>query len=403
MAEKKKDDKTKVKPKKKKRGKSNNSRMFIILLFTFAVLMFFAIRLTKVTDSDIREYHLVKRANAEAIEQTTSKKPQKTDIKSLLSKEQVRRFAEDFGIKTELVKFIDKDKFSEVHLPVNFSSVDLNYTNYCLTKFVYSLRWKQKSGTESANQNLQILTFTAPQDKVEYQFRIYYDRTNAYPVTKSKIVIIVKGFGGFKGKELDRWLDLNEDICYSVLPIDRHSRANILQIVRSKHEALIEIPMEDPGFPTVYTPEYAIFANFKDSEVSSKLDSYFRLLPNASGTITNQGGLVTTDVRIMRVILNYVKKRNIYFIDDKAIETSIAFEVAQQLMVNSFEKTITFNPANYRNDTNNSKLLSDLKSLNRHHIIATLQRPDDDTFEFVKRLVRVAEGNGYEITRISSL
>jgi polysaccharide deacetylase 2 family uncharacterized protein YibQ len=245
------------------------------------------------------------------------------------------------------------------------------------------------------------LTFRAT-DGSTYRFRISDDRSGAYPEQKPQLAIILNGFGRLNQFELERWFTLDRNICFSVLPINRISRMNIQEIVNHGFEALIELPLEDTGHPFV-TAEYAIFGHFTDSQVINRLNQYTRLLPGASGAITHRGGLITTDRRIMPIILRYLLDRDLYFIDSRAIETSIAFTMAQQIMLTSFERSVTFAPINYQNDVNNHRLANDLRAVGRDPMIVTLQRPDDETFEFVQRLIKTAVESGFEIVRVSEL
>jgi polysaccharide deacetylase 2 family uncharacterized protein YibQ len=302
-----------------------------------------------------------------------------------------------------LLRFDETADVTIVQLPVDIQTVDLNFTNFQLTRFLNKLGWAQVSGIESANQNLQTLTFVAPDKNAVYRFRIFYDRTGAYPQQLPKVSIVIKGFGSLSTNEMERWLSLDKNLTFSILPINRVSRMNMIAFVNNDFETLLELPLESPGHPVILTESYAIFAHFRDNEVIARLDQYFRLLSYVSGVITHRGGLIKTDRRIMPIILNFIRQRNLYFIDDRAIETSIAFELAQQMMIQSFERALTLNPVHYHHDNNNVNLLNDLRNINRNPMIITLNTPDDETFEFVQRLIVVLRDNGYELVRVSNL
>ena len=385
-----------LRSRKKRVNKQNKGRLFILLVFALIVLSFIIYKISKAETNPLLSMEINNRVSEETVIEI--------DANKLASREQISYFAETFGILPRLLRTVNRGEFIEVHLPINISAVDLNYTNFRLTSFLTSLKWKQISGTESTNQSLQVLTFQAP-DSLEYRFRIYYDRTDAYPAQRPKMIIIVKGFGNLNQHELYRWVSLEyKNVCYSVLPINRNtSRMNMNHIVNNNFEALIEIPLEDPGHPMIPSPDYSIFGEFTDSQVIRTLDRYFSMLPRAKGTITHRGGLITTDRRIMPLILNYIKERNMYFIDDRAIDTSIAYNLAQQIMLTSYERTVSFNPQNYLNDTNNYRLANDLRQFTRNPVIITLQRPDDVTYDFLLKLIRVASESGYEIVRVSEL
>ena len=367
----------------KRRKKNSKTRIVILVLLAIFIVSFIIYRMPKPTriKNDIETIPEI-------------------NVTELSSREQIDHFISDFGILPRLVRFYNRTDFQEVSLPVNFSAVDLYFTNHRLTRYLTGLNWKQLDGTESSDGNSQILTFIAP-DEIQYRFRLSYDRSGAYPAIKPKLSIIIKGFGELPAEELERWLTINDNICLSVIPINRTSKMNMQRIVSNNFEALIEIPMEDVGHPVIATPDYAIFAHFSDKEVIRKLRRYFSLLPGAKGVITHRGGLITTDRRIMPVILKYIKDRNIYFIDDRAIETSIAFALAQQMMLNSFERTITINPDNYIN--NPRRLTNEIRSIDRNPVLLVFQKPDNETFEMLEVLINIVHENGFELVRVSNL
>ena len=402
------------KTRKREVNKKNKGRLFLVLVFSFVLLSFLTYRLSRftrdtvsttsqteqeITDSELQTGNSELRTPNSELQTPTS---EVIDITKLSSREQLSHFAEIFGILPRLLRSTSRGGQIEVQMPVNFSAVDLNYTNFRLTQYLTSLNWRQISGIESANQNQQVLTFLAP-DELIYSIRLSYDRTGAYPEIRPKVAIVVKGFGRMNQNDLDRWLQLETNICYSVLPINRTSRMNIQQIINHNFEALIEIPLEDTGHPVIPSPDYAIFGDFRDNEVVRRMDRFFSLLPGARGTITHRGGLITTDRRIMPIILNYINDRNLYFIDDKAIETSIAFNLAQQMVMTSYEKSITFYPRDYQNDTNNQRLSADFRRVNRNPMIVTLQNPDDETFDFLQKLLTVINESGFQLVRVSEL
>jgi len=395
------------KTRKHVRKKSKKIQLFFLYFVAFIILLVIAIKLSKLSPKEeatpTPATKQVEKGQSPSTSDATTKPRRDQNPKSLTMDEQVRYFAEDFGILGRLVTISNKKGHKEVQLPLNAATSDLNYANFKLSRFLTQQGWRQTSGRESTNLRVQTLTFTSPSNKEEYQFLLYFDQSGAYPLQKPKIAIVIKGFGDLKAKELERWLTVDANICFAVLPISRISRTNIVTITNNGYEALIQLPLEAPGFPAVYTPPYAIFANYRDSEVQRKLDHYYRLLPKARGTITSQGGLITTDTRIMPIILNYFKQKNLYFIDDKAIETSIAYTLAQEMVLTSYEKSISFNPAQYKNDTANARLASDIKRLTADPIIVTLQQPDDDTFAFLQRLITTAKGLNYDIVKVSNL
>jgi len=377
---------------RKEKKKDTSARYFLVYLISFVFLFVFLFFFSRVNDVDV-----VARIN---------QKKQKNDIKQtevLSSKEHIQKFARDFGILPNLVRFTSQKDLIEVHFPINRVAVDLYYANFQLTKYLLEQKWIQISGIELSPSNTQLLTYFSPSDSLTYRFRLFYDTRNNYPPVKPKIAIIVKGFGSLNLNDLQRWCDLDKQICYSILPINKVSTMNMNELIKHGYEVLLDIPMEQAGYPRVPSESYGIFSHFKDKEVKKKMNKYFSLIPHASGAITHDGSLVTTDRRIVPIILQKIKSKNLYFIDNKPIETSIAYMAAQEMMLTSFERTLSFNKNNYENFKDEGKLLKEITRLSNSKIIITLQKPDDDTFNFLITLVDVLKKNEYEIKTVSTL
>ena len=378
---------------RKNRKREKPARVFLALFISFSILFFILFIISRVGDEDsylIKDYD-----NQSQSHQNTENRL----IETMTSGEQISIFLEDFGVLPNLIRFNRGSAVTEVQMPIDRATVDLNYANFRLTKFLNSLKWEQISGVEQMRTNSHQLTFYSPRDSLTYRFRIFYDISNAYPEQKPKIAIIVKGFGTKTRSELDKWFDLDNEICFSILPKNRVSKMNMQLLVNNGFETLLEIPMEEAGYPRVISEPYSIFGHDKDALVIQKMKKFYKLLPSVTGSITHRGSLITTDRRIMPIVLNFVKEKEIYFIDDKPIETSIAYIMAQEMLINSFEKSISFD---YRSSSED-KILDDLKNLNKNPIIITFQRADDEMYERIVRLVEMIKKNGYELTRVSRL
>ena len=382
---------------RKNRKREKPARVFLVLLASFIVLFFILFLLSRVNKDD---FYLQKTTDNTLL--TTRNTD--TDIeKALTSREQISYFIDEFGVLPNLVRFTKRNDITDVQIPLDRAKVDLNYSNFRLTKYLGNLKWEQINGVEQTRTNSHVLTFYSPTDSLTYRFRLFYDSSNSYPEQKPKIAIIVKGFGTKTSIEQQKWLELDKEICYSILPQNRLSKMNMQVFINNGFETLLEIPMEDAGYPRVISESYSIFGHDKDTLVTKKMKKFYRLLPSVSGSITHKGSLVTTDRRIMPIILDFIKGKDIYFIDDKSIETSIAYIMAQEMLITSYEKSISLDIRSFTKEGYEEKILEDLKGLKKNPIIITFQKSDDQVYEYLVKLIEIIKRNGYELTRVSKL
>ena len=378
---------------RKNRKREKPARVFLALFISFSVLFFTLFFISRTRNKDFYEQKRIETTDPTVLNIDNNV------VKVMTPREQISYFLEEFGILPNLIRFSNRNNMTEVQMPIDRAVVDLNYANFRLTKYLKSLKWEQISGVEQVRTNSHLLTFFSPSDTTSYRFRIFYDSSNAYPEQKPKVVIVVKGFGSKTRVDLQKWLELDCELSYSVLPKNRLSKMNMQVFVNNGFETLLEIPMEDAGYPRVISEPYSIFGHDKDTLVSKKMKKFYKLLPLVTGSITHRGSLITTDRRIMPIILDFIKEKDIYFIDDRSIETSIAYMMAQEMLITSYEKSISPDIRSISEE----KVLDELKNLKKNPIIITFQKADDEVYECLINLIDMIKKNGYELSRVSKL
>ncbi len=385
-----------IKSRKDLNSQNRQGRRFLLLLLLFITLSFFTCKLSHIKEEDI-----IKRN--EKLSKIPQVQNEIVDITILPPREQFKTFAKNFGIPDQLVKFTRRGNNIITQVPVDREKYDLYYTNFTLSKFLENLDWQFISGQENTAATLQTLIYSPPVDSTHFRFIIYYDKSGAYAQQKPKVSIIIKGFGSLSDIETVRWQNLNPEFCFSIIPDQPFSTKNMNSLNNSNHETLLELPLEPANYPISYPGKNAIFVQYNESQINSRIEYFLNQLPHTMGTITYMGSLAVTDQGIMTLVLNALKRRNHYFVDDLPIATSIAYNTAQRLLVTSYEKTITYNPNIYVDDKNNKKLKSDFAKLSKNPIIVTISNPDDLSFEFVRKLEQVINELDYQIVRVSEL
>lgn len=168
-------------------------------------------------------------------------------------------------------------------------------------------------------------------------------------------------------------------------------------------EVLLDIPLEDIGYPRVACEKNAIFAHFKDNEIKKSMSGYYRSIHLAKGAITYQGSLITTDSRIVALMLDFLQRKNLYFIDDKPIESSKAYMYAQHNLIPSYEQSIKVNKQTYKNFDSEANILKELKKSTRSPLVITFDNPTDEAFELLTSFIKVIDENQFEIVKGTSL
>ena len=79
------------------------------------------------------------------------------------------------------------------------------------------------------------------------------------------------------------------------------------------------------------TGPHAIKKGMEKGEITDILDHNFAALPGAAGMNNHMGSAVTKERQIMEIVLQYLKEKNLLFIDSLTTPDSVSKEVASEL------------------------------------------------------------------------
>lgn len=145
---------------------------------------------------------------------------------------------------------------------------------------------------------------------------------------------------GYNLDELAPFLALPAPLTLSVLPQLPESRRAYERIVAAGKLAILHQPMEadakiDPGPGT-------ISVGMQRPEVEQILSTDLSELPGATWLNNHEGSRVTSDPRMMGMILSYVKEHHLHFLDSRTTASSAAKAVARSLGMPYYERNAPF-------------------------------------------------------------
>lgn len=157
------------------------------------------------------------------------------------------------------------------------------------------------------------------------------DEPEAKPVVK-KAAIVIDDFGN-QMQGTQEMLDLPIPFTVAVMPFLPTSREDAeLAHARGK-DVIIHMPMEPVKGKKSWLGPGAITADLSDEEIRKRVEAAVDGVPHAVGMNNHMGSKVTADKRIMRIILQVCKERQLYFLDSRTTGKSVIGELAAELGV----------------------------------------------------------------------
>ena len=169
-------------------------------------------------------------------------------------------------------------------------------------------------------------------------------------------------------------------------------------------EVMLHIPMEPVNYPRVNPGNNPILVEQSDREISRIIEGYMRHLPKVSGANNHMGSLATADERVMAAVLTGLAKHNLFFVDSKTTQYSVAVDIAQILNVPVAQRDL------FLDDPESSERiirerLRQLEALKgqKNQVVAITHCFDKQRLEMLNLFIEEAQKIGFEIVPVSQL
>lgn len=171
------------------------------------------------------------------------------------------------------------------------------------------------------------------------------------------IAIIIDDMGSSR-READTLLSINLPLTFSIIP----GLANVREVAEAAHrrggEVMVHIPMEPHGVRNKPFEKNGLLLDMSDEEIASRLQGYLGSVPYAAGANNHMGSRFTEDRTKMRVVLDVLKERKMYFIDSKTSPASVGDKLAREMGIPAAARSVFLD-----NDQNVVAITSQLDKL----------------------------------------
>ncbi len=308
------------------------------------------------------------------------------------------------GISDKNFKHFVGEETIYISMGIERQEMDLNYANMILTGQVELENGEMLSGLEKENGNRQVLEIRDKQDNQIYQVTLFYVKKNIKRNPKTKLAIVVDDFGIHNDELLDKFCSLDKNITFAILPDQRFSELVMRKAVETGHETLIHIPMEPVSYPQNNPGSNAIYVHLSQREIRKRMERFIKQLPLCIGANNHMGSLATTDETVMRTVLNVLKENDLFFIDSRTSTTSIAYDLARQMIIPAFESSLFLDTPDISQRTLNNKI-SLLKSMAQTHdkILVITHCATEERYKFLKQFIEKISRFDFELIPVSEL
>lgn len=206
---------------------------------------------------------------------------------------------------------------------------------------------------------------------------------------RNKVAIIVDDMG-YSLKAIRDICSLKKPVTVSVLPFSPLARETAQIAHQNGLEVMLHLPLESIWPEEHNDMEGTIRSRMSEEEIIETLEAALDQLPYIRGVNNHMGSKITADRDMMRVILQRLKSRRLFFIDSQTTARSVAYKTAQELKIPSAYRHV-FLDGEANEDYIKGKLLELFRLARRNGKAVGICHPREETLKVLKENFHLVE------------
>lgn len=155
----------------------------------------------------------------------------------------------------------------------------------------------------------------------------------------NKIAIVIDDLG-YDRHIAQGFIDLQAPLTLSFLPQAPHAKEMALLAREKGKETLLHLPMEPFDYPKTNPGPGALLLSMSANEIKQIIDNDLNNFPFVHGANNHMGSRFTENREKMAVVLESLKKRNLFFLDSLTTSQSVVPSLAEDLGVKFLQRNI---------------------------------------------------------------
>jgi polysaccharide deacetylase 2 family uncharacterized protein YibQ len=216
-----------------------------------------------------------------------------------------------------------------------------------------------------------------------------------------KIALIIDDFDGGDMDIVKKFCMLQQPITLAIFPGMKKSREIADIALQRGHEVIVHLPMEphdsdkDPG-------KDAILVGQPIDTIRAMIRRSLKSLPEATGVNNHMGSKATEDPKVMKIVLDEVKRQRKFFIDSRTSSQSVAYSLAKRMGIRTAKLELFLD--NEDNDDQVKQRLYELSDrASRSGKVIGIGHDRETTVDVLREVLPQLERRGFRFVKASEV
>lgn len=221
------------------------------------------------------------------------------------------------------------------------------------------------------------------------------------PEKRPKLALVFDDFGYERGGIPREVIDLDIPLTITILPTLRYSQEVLAMAKRKSRCVLLHLPMESEKKEKTDVDEVTVGMN--DKEIANLVRTDLESLPGVDGVSNHEGSLATTDVRVMKAVMNELTGRNLLFFDSLTSPKSVAYNTAVQTGLRAARSDLFLDDNTERSDDVAARLHQLVELARKNGVAIGIGHPHPWTFEAIRDNLDYLKDAGVDFVTVCDL
>ena len=149
------------------------------------------------------------------------------------------------------------------------------------------------------------------------------------PPPAARLALIIDD-GGYSVDNLKGLMGMGKPMTFAILPNVPHSRDAALLAHREGAQIMLHLPMEPQESERYSLEKDTVLTGMDKTEIQAILHHGLTQIPHVRGVNNHMGSKATEDLRVMKAVMEILKKEGLYYVDSHTSIHSMGPQAARQ-------------------------------------------------------------------------
>lgn len=244
---------------------------------------------------------------------------------------------------------------------------------------------------------LNLATASEPNEHSSCSFVMHANNGNLEPTVSPKLVVIIDDLGHNlqRGK---RALELPGNLTYAVIPYTNFGK----ELAQAAHEAGKEVMLHAPMSTIDNDPlgDGGLTPQLSRKEFHTEVVNALAEVPHAQGINNHMGSDLTQRRQQMAWLMQELRWQDLYFVDSRTSEKSVAAKVAEEFSVPNLARHIFLD--NELDEASMRKRFAEaIRAAERHGTAVVIGHPHPETTRYLRKVLPMLGDLGVQLQSVS--